>query len=344
MNGAPGPAAVPFGTEPRLRVIEVHDPAWDNAAGGLVGDPHCLRPVLAAARVAGRRPVLVHAEAQGWRGVYPLVWIPTGDGRFLARSPDYGGPWIDAAPAGAGHAATAFRRALDAALPRWGVVSEVCVCSVWLPHRDAVAAAWAARSTRQVVLCAVPAGGPDPATYTLQRRRDLRRAAGHPARVDDLQPSTAPWFAARYEEWMTEIGAPDRFRPGRAFFDALAGAGAPVLLARCLHATGGAAALFLRHRQRASYAYVARWGEPSGAPSAVLHAALRTLARSEPVEVLLGGGRSDDPDDPLLRFKRSWGGRLVPLSVAARVFDPDAHCRLVAEGQARDLPHWAVQP
>jgi hypothetical protein len=324
----------------RLEVIDPDD-LGRNGAETLVLDPHCRPGALAAHRVLERRTLHLWAEGPGWRCLYPLVCTPT-DGGWVARTPEYGGPWIDTPRDRAGDAARALREALDAHLPALGIVSEVFVLSVWLPHRPAVAAAWSTRSPREVVVVTVPAGGPDPATWGSQRRRDLRRAGPAAVAVAPLDAAGAARFAARYRAWSARLGVEPRWQLGSEFFAALVEAGADAHLAWWECEPGGAAAVLLTHGPRWSYAWVARWGEVPGATTAMLAGALRAAARHGPAEVLLGGGRTDDPDDGLFSFKRTWGGRTVPLPVGARVYDPAGHDAAVRAGQARPLPGWAV--
>jgi hypothetical protein len=160
--------------------------------------------------------------------------------------------------------------------------------------------------------------------------------------VRALDAGAADEFAGHYARAMSEKRAADRWQRDGAYFAALV-AGRP-LYAEARTQAGGAAAIFLTAGPRASYAYSVRWGASGTATTLVLHEACVALAGAGVLTLTLGGGATDASDDPLLEFKRSWGGDAVPFRIGARVYDADAHDALVAADAARPLPVGAVRP
>ena len=296
-------------------------------------DPH-LQPayLLAVAEATGQRAVEVSGEGSGWSVQYPLLLQSSGAG-WLARSPDYGGPVIEADDPLS--ALPAVRCAIDDALKAFGVISEVCLSSPWLPHLDALATSWDWRPRKPVCVWALP---PDLASVSHGRRADLRNPM--PTAEGLLDERSARAFAQRYAVAMERIGAAPRWRLDEDYFVAIAGTGL-VHHVQAGDETSGAAGLFLHGGSHAAYLFSVRWGAASGGPSRVLWRAAELLAERGAVDLLLGGGASGDADDPLLAFKRSWGGREVPQLIGARCFDPAEQARAEAEG-ARPLPLNAV--
>jgi hypothetical protein len=326
------------GMSVELSVLEFDDPMWTELTDEYIDDPYCSRPYLAATeRGLGRRPVLVLAQAREWRAVYPVVLEPVSRQRFLARTPDYGGPWIDAVDVDA--AASEFRSALDELLPSLGVISEVILLSPWLPGRDSIATRWQCLPEKLVVLLDLGMGV-DSLHLTKGRRSDLGRARREAStEFHPLDPDAAAEFSRYYAAHMNQVDGAVRWRLGPEFFRALALASheeATISWAR--RADGGAASLFLRSGAHAAYAFSTRWGNAGTAATLSMWTAFEELARGGVREVLLGGGLTSRSEDSLLSFKRSWGGQLDQIFIAARAFDRYAHERLVAAGSARPLP------
>ena len=325
------------------RVLEVGDPRWDDVVDrtDLYGQRSYLQ---ALATGTGVRPVLIEATCSKWRGVYSLILRESGVGRWLARTPDYGGPRVDSSSVPPLQAAYAFRRVVDDVLRDLGTISEVAVIAPWLDHRVAIRQAWAARPDKTICVASLE--------DLEQRWRDLSkgRRADVSAAERDLTLSWEPLnldraraFGRRYAEAMERAEADPHWRLDSAYFDALArhGNGA-IWIGTAETGTGGSSALFLVGPQWASYLFAVRWGEGRGA-AAVLWRAQRALATRGVAVLLLGGGVTGAPHDPLLFFKRSLGDREEPVWLAARVFDQGNHDRAVRDGRARPLPAGAVQ-
>jgi hypothetical protein len=305
-------------------------------------DPHAA-PAALQAEAAQRwgRAVVAEIEVPALRVAYPLLLVPGGAHGVLARTPEYGGPYRRAGRVDA-RTLAAVRTELDRALPDHGVVSEVFMLAPDLPARDLVAAVWSTADGKEIRVvdpAAVAAGD----GLRKGRRSDLARARREAdVAVRSFDGGAVDEFAVHYARAMDAMQAADRWRRDRAYFGALAGGN--TLYAEARTEGGGAAALFLTAGPRASYAYSVRWGASGTATTLVLHEACVALATAGVLTLTLGGGATDASDDPLLEFKRSWGGEAVPFRIGARVYDPDAHAALVEADAARPLPVGAVRP
>jgi hypothetical protein len=331
-----------------LHVVDAGAQVARDALTDLAGDPLCGGAFVDAfARSTGRRAVVVLAEGRGWRAAYPLLLVPT-DGHLLARSPDYGGPWIerdgsDPSVPELRSIAAELREQLDTTLARAGVASEVLLLSPWLPGRDVIAAEWRCRAEKTVAVVALD--GDRWSGLHTNRRRDVKRARerlGLEEQWTRFDEAAAVDFARGYDEHMERVDAEARWRLDAAHFDALATSGAELWLSTARNDDGGASLLFVVAGERATYLYGTRWGDVRAASTLAHWHAQEQLGRAGVRELLLGGGVTTDPDDSLLRFKRSWGGRDEQLFLGARVYDQRAHDAAVEAALARPLPEGVV--
>ena len=330
-----------------IEVLEVQDDRWDDIQEHLGADPYCTRGFLAASStVLQQRPILIYADGGRWSGHYVLLLTELESGRWLARTPEYGGPWLGISIGAPGEFAAEFRRVLDGTLRDLGVVSEVSLFSVWLPHAADTLQACGARPEKQVCVADMKTLDRRWAAMKKGRRSDITRSA----REMDvswcaLDAAGAAAFSAPYEQAMAAKDAAPRWRLDTGYFLALASEpAADITLCRVAGADGGAMGLFLRSGPYAAYLYATRWGNTGGASSAVLWHAQERLAEAGVQELLLGGGVSIDPTDSLLAFKRSLSDRVEPFWLASRGFDISAHDAAVAAGLARPLPDGVVIP
>jgi hypothetical protein len=325
-------------------IVDAGNPDWDDIAGDHVLDPHCSR-AFAAAHGGDGRAVLLSARGDGWSAVEVLVLHRLGDVHVAAVAPLYGGPWLQVDAEGdASAAAREARAVLDAGLRQSGVVSRVAVFSPWLPHAAAVGDASAASAGKPVCLARLTDPDSRWAALGSARRAEVRRAERDgEVRWEGFDVQRAERFASVYETAMERLDAPARWRLERDYFVRLAVEAGPWLhLSTAETSFGGAAALVLSNRLRGVYLYAARWGQAPGASSAALWRAQVELRRLGVEEMLLGGGVTNAPDDPLLRFKRAFADREVPIMLAAGAFDRRAHEVAAAAGQARPLPETAL--
>lgn len=146
----------------------------------------------------------------------------------------------------------------------------------------------------------------DPAARSMVRRA-LRE--GSRAEVGAVQLD----FGPLYRRAMDAMGAADLYRFSDAYVGAMGQAGAFQVTVRD-PAGVAAAALFLTRGREATYHLSARRDEPRPVPGAanlVLLEGLRECARRGAEACILGGGRSGDPKDALLRFKSGMSTRTL---------------------------------
>jgi len=328
-------------TDRLLRVIEIDDDAWDQEC--IDADPHESRAYLrGVALTRGLRPVLVVAEGGEWKASYVLLLSPLSTGRWLARTPEYGGPWFDTSNVPV--AAREMRPQLDATLRSLDVVSEVFALGPWLHGRDEIAHGWDARPEKRIFTTSLRDLAQLRRSFRKGRRADIARGArDFEVRVGPLTGEGAEQFAFAYTQAMQRIGAADRWQLGPEYFVALVEAGADLTEVQVSRGCAGATAIFLTAEARASYLFATRVGDAPGAASAALWHGMAALADRSVVDLNLGGGVGDGDDDPLLRFKRSMSSGEAILHLGARCFDSVAHAAAVVDGVARPLPDGAVK-
>jgi hypothetical protein len=200
------------------------------------------------------------------------------------------------------------------------------------------------RADRPMVYVPLDAGREAAFAAADSRHRNMVRKARREG-VEVLWNAPGCWerFQALYVAAMDRLDAPDRLRFGPAMFEGLAAQP----WAEVAEVGGGgrtlSAAVFLFGERWAHYQFAARDpGAGNHLASAVLDAALDRAFERGLLGLHTGGGRTTAPDDALLRFKRSLGGRLVDYQVALCVTDEAAYERLVAEwtAAAGRAPVW----
>jgi len=322
---------------------------YDLAAAVNAYRPVCdaLEPMLDPAYLASIasctlwRPVVVAVTAQAWSADYVVLLQHLDSGAALARTPEYGGPWIRGDVDDA--SVTALRAGCDDALRELGVVSEVAMLSPWLPNRDAIAAAWHARPQKRLCLTLLERGIEHPIMRSAKRAREIDRArVADTVTFEALETRNAAAFATQYAAHMERVGASERWRLEADTFQSLVTCGVDASLCTASCADGGATALYLRRHSTATLLYAVRWGTTRNEPLLANVSAHEHLFALGCSRFLLGGGVSDADDDSLLAFKRKLANQETDLFLAARVFDPRAHATAVAEGHARPLPDQAV--
>jgi len=168
------------------------------------------------------------------------------------------------------------------------------------------------RSAGERAICVTELDGGDPdARFHRRAVRSLRTAArrGGAARVEPLTDGFGPLYRAA----MTALDAPPIYHFGDGYLRALATL--PHYQVTVTDAHGVAAAvLFLHDGHEAYYHLGGRRGHAPllGAMTLALAEGIREAARRGCRIVVLGGGRSDAPDDALLAFKRQLSTTLVP--------------------------------
>jgi hypothetical protein len=142
----------------------------------------------------------------------------------------------------------------------------------------------------------------------------------------DLRPGSD--FRRLYEETMQRLDA----APGHYFSDAyylelLEGLGPNLLVAEVQNQSGVvvSSTLVLRHAQRLHYYLTGsnRDDARMGANNLLIWTVAQYAIDQGLTQFHIGGGNS--PDDSLLNFKRSFGGRELEYEVAGQIIDPDRY-------------------
>ena len=325
-------------------LLDQGDARWDALVGGDSADPHSRAGAVSATAPGGWRAALATLTGPGWSAAVPFHMRALAGGGALFRSPIYGGPYLEAARAPEA-AAPAARDALDRLLRRNGAVSEVTVLSPFLPHVQIVADAWSAVAVRTVRTARLSDMSARWSRMDAARRSEIRRALRNAS--TSWEPFAGEYvdrFAAHHAAAMAAKDAEDRLRLDADEFHRLSAvAGEQMRVATVTNGECGAMALVLGGGLHASYLYATRWGSTRGESAAALWLAQERLFDEGVADLLLGGGLSDSPDDPLLRFKRDLSDTEVPLFISARVFDRAAHEAAVAHGLVRPLPAASVE-
>lgn len=323
-----------------IRPIEIQDPEWDLVAGDLPPEPYCDRTYLAAVAAAdGTRPLLIQAQGSDWSAVYVIVLCPLSNGTLMARTPEYGGPYIRS-HGPVGKAAAELRRQLDEHIPSLGAIEEVVLLSPWLPDRRAIAEAWSCKPEKEI--CLVRLRELPKLWEAMQRRR--RRYIRHirrqvPTSVSDFTLDGAARFSVRYTAAMDRLDASPRWRFGPEYFDSLATrAGGHFMLVEVEGEAGGAAGLFLVVGTRAAHYLAARWGAEAGASNFALWHGLERLRDAGVDEVLLGGGLTSRPNDSLLGYKVNFGSYTTWLHLGGRIYSATSLREAIDNGQVRPPP------
>jgi hypothetical protein len=162
---------------------------------------------------------------------------------------------------------------------------------------------------RPIALLEFGAGDPE-SLFERRGRRAIRTAQARGGRAS--MESLAPWFGSFYRAAMRRLRAEPVYFFSDTYFNALAALPHYVV---CVEDAYGVAAatLFLHDSEHAYYHLGGRrdGAEPvAGAMSLALGEGIREAWRRGCRAAVLGGGRSDDPADPLLAFKR----QLAPVT------------------------------
>jgi len=292
------------------------------------------RAVCAAIDLAGGSQLLV-----------PGLRVPlSGGAADLQSCNGYGGPL---APA------SSDRSALELAWSSWreaargdGIVAAmfrlhpILDNRVWLPDAAIV------RRERSTALVDLKDGA-EAAWRTADSRHRNMVNKGRRANVAVTWNTDDGWdaFVALYRAAMTRLNAPSSLRFSDDYFAAIRMLpGCEVAILEDEHGPA-AGALFLFGSRFAHYHLAARRSDaPNHAANLVLQSAIERASERGLEGLHLGGGTTNDPEDPLLRFKRSIGGTLLDFHVALVVADEVAYAALLAQWTARTgaVPTWLL--
>jgi len=269
--------------------------------------------------------------------------IPGGRGFDLQTCNGYGGPI----------AAGDDRAFLDEAWARWrsGAAARGVVAALFRLHPLADNARFLPSDARVIddrstVFVELAAGVDAAFAAADSRHRNMVSKARRAGVVAAWSaPGAWPDFERLYGEAMQRLAAPPSLRFGSAYFAALQKNDWAELATIADERGLCAAAVFLWGPRWAHYHLSARRGDaPNYATNVLLQAALERAAERRLAGLHLGGGTTTSPDDPLLRFKRSLGGRLLQYRVALVVADAAAYAALVADWTrvAGRAPSWLL--
>ena len=152
-------------------------------------------------------------------------------------------------------------------------------------------------------------------------------------------------FPGFYLDAMARLAAPAALRFGEEYFRAVRQLPGTELAAVWEGDRPAAMSIFLHGPQWSHYHLSARHPESQNhVLTVILHAAVERAFQRQSRGIHLGGGRTAQPDDGLLKFKASTGGRLLRFKTALVVADPTAFASLVAgwrQQHGRD-PVWML--
>lgn len=302
-------------------VVSVDGGAWPSAlAMQPQADAYFLPEYHAAAEANGDGEALAFVATNGDN----VLLHP-----FLLRPIESGGSDIESVYGYTGPLATtgdeeflaAAWREFDAWCADRGVVAEFVRFNP-LSRNERVGAGRFEVSVARQSIVVDPSGDP-PASQRTMLRRALRE--GLVAR----ELETLDDFLRLYEETMQRVGADSRYLFAPAYYTALRdGLGGHL---RCFGVERRgevvAAALFLLYGDRMHYHLAGSSAEArrGGANNLLLHEAGRWGSANGVTRLHLGGGLTDDPNDPLFRFKSSISTATVPAYVGRRVHDREAY-------------------
>ncbi len=169
------------------------------------------------------------------------------------------------------------------------------------------------------------------ASYSGRARTAIRKAERAGLHVAWETPECAvTQFPAFYRRCMQEIGADAFYLFSDAYFERLL----HLPGARVLSVAHGeeriCMGLFLFGPKQAEYhlSGTLQASRQSGATNLLLHAAAKAARSAGCLTLYLGGGTSTRADDPLLRFKASFGLPSLTYRIGHRIHDPAAYARL----------------
>ncbi|MGH9298656.1 MAG: GNAT family N-acetyltransferase [Acidimicrobiales bacterium] len=325
-----------------VRWIGANDIAWDTLLSRTAAsDVFFSSAYHRACEADGRGQAVLVAMEDGddvlaqpllLRPIEQVGSKPIASGRFDAESAyGYAGPL--ASP----RVQTAFlERAWQAyaeAVSDHGVVAEFIRLHPYLENVRLLPPAYRAFEVRQSVTLELRGRDAETlwASYPPAQRNMVRRArtAGLSCRVLKLDDGCT-MFHQLYEASMHRLTAGPDYFFSCAFFESLGASldrRAVLIVAEDQSGSVAAAGLFLLGPTTVHYFLAA--ADPSsrapGRANIVLHEAA-LLGLEHGLDALhLGGGRTGDPDDSLLRFKLSVSSQRLPVHVAARVHDVPAY-------------------
>jgi hypothetical protein len=212
-----------------------------------------------------------------------------------------------------------------------GVVVEFLRLHPLLHGQEAyVQESWPNRPTVEVALSPRLIEG-----YSSRKRAYLRRELDFGPELCELKGSSGlEAFREIYEENMRVVGASNEYFFPAAYFQQLYEAPSARLWGLIYPGSSGllAAAMTLENVSSGIVEYhlgASRRRDGRRAMELLLHQVGQNYADRGFGSYFLGGGRSDSPDDSLLRFKRSFSKKELTYSIGRNVYQPDVYFGLL---------------
>jgi hypothetical protein len=272
--------------------------------------------------------------------VYPFLRGPVeveGYSHFSDISSPYGYSGPVASTKDAGFLSAAFG-AFDAAARERGVIAELIKFNPLLQNQELCRIG--AFQGEIIEVCKVVVVDVDindtmrfESVYTHANRKNIKKSqrAGASASFGSTE---VQWtrFMELYGATMEANNAQDRYYFNTAYFNAIRTSGANAHSLVSVELEGRIVAVMLvLTGSRNAYCHLIgsdREAMKLGVNN-LLHHELIGWAKNHGLEkILIGGGRSNADDDPLLKFKLSFSDILEPFFVGERVFDNDAYIRM----------------
>jgi hypothetical protein len=169
------------------------------------------------------------------------------------------------------------------------------------------------------------------ASYSGRARTAIRKALNNGLQVSWLsRHDAARLFPSFYRAEMHRIGANDFYFFPDSYFERLLALGCARVLAVQRDAQPLAMGVFLFARRIVEYHLSATSpaGRGVGATNLLVHGAAQAARENGSIGLYLGGGTDASPDNPLLVFKRSFGGAQLRFHFGSQVYAAAAYAEL----------------
>lgn len=170
--------------------------------------------------------------------------------------------------------------------------------------------------------------------YTAKCENMIRKAEKEGLEVIMSIPENIPHFAVSYRECMDRLRADKFYFFDDEYFEALAKLPNTLLMVVELDREWLSAAIFLRGESFWEYhlSCTNERGRKMAATNLLIDYTY-ALAMKQDKGLYLGGGKTALDNDPLLKFKSSFGGSLKQFLVGSQVFKPETYFALLEEYQ-----------
>ena len=165
-----------------------------------------------------------------------------------------------------------------------------------------------------------------------KQRNMVRRAISEDCKLVEYDLTEAlPWFEPWYREVMDNSSAPERFYYDSDYYSSLQGIGRNLKII-CVEQNSkklaAAIVIFgasynLYHLSATNPNFRVNYASPF-----LVFGCKKACSRRNQKPLVLGGGRTSEPEDSLFRFKQSVGSRLAKYKIGTRIINPEVYHRL----------------